>query len=214
MLKQSLQFASSRRDLHQAKWFFYVFVASLGMFFGATLIVYLQIRANSFRPISEAVPGTIMAQGPAFYLPLQIPNSFWFSTALLAINSWVLQRSLSHVRFERQLQFRKFLLLSWWSSIAFLIVQSIGMNRLWEQHFAASDGSTKVFGMSFALSFIHALHVLGGMIFLGFIMFYAFRGRYDHERHWPVDICVGYWHFLGVVWLAMLATFYLSRGVG
>jgi heme/copper-type cytochrome/quinol oxidase subunit 3 len=212
MLKQSLQFASSRREQHQAKWFFYVFVASLGMFFAATLIVYLQIRSNSFRPLSEAVPGTAMAQGPGFYLPLQIPNAFWLSTTLLLVNSWVLQRALSNVRFERQAQFRQFLLLGWWSCLAFLVTQSVGMSNLWEQHFAATDGSTKVFGMSFVLSFVHALHVIGGMIFLGFILFFAFRGRYDHERHWPVDFCVGYWHFLGLVWIAMLLTFYLSRG--
>jgi heme/copper-type cytochrome/quinol oxidase subunit 3 len=211
MLKQSLQSSVGRPDLHQAKWFFYVFIASLGMFFAGSLITYLRIRSLTFRPLVDAVPGTIMAAGPKFYATLEVPISFWISTAVLVVNSWFLQKALSHIRFERQIQFRRFLLWSWWSSIAFLVVQSIGMGSLWQQHFAASDGSTKVFGMTFVLSFIHALHVLGGMIFLGFVIYHAFRGRYDHERHWPVGICVGYWHFLGVVWTAMLITFYLSR---
>lgn len=210
MLKHSLPFAQGRRDLHQAKWFFYIFIASLGMFFAASLITYLNIRSLSFRPLDVAVPGSPMALGADFYQSLEIPRSFWFSTLILVANSWLLQRAVTHVHRERQILFRRFLLLSWWTAVAFLVAQCWGMSHLWQQHFSQSDGSTKVFGMSFVLALIHALHVLGGMIFLGFVMAQAFRGRYDHERHWPVDNCAGYWHFLGIVWMIMLATFYWS----
>jgi heme/copper-type cytochrome/quinol oxidase subunit 3 len=210
MLKHSLQYASGRRELHQAKWFFYIFIASLGMFFSASLITYLNIRSLSFRPLDVAVPGSPMSLGADFYQSLKIPTSFWLSTMILVVNSWLLHRAVTHVHRERQIAFRRFLLLAWWTAVAFLVAQCWGMTRLWEQHFSQSDGSTKVFGMSFVLSFIHALHVLGGMIFLGFVMAQAFRGRYDHERHWPVDNCAGYWHFLGLVWIVMLVTFYLS----
>ena len=65
--------------------------------------------------------------------------------------------------------------------------------------------------MSFALSLIHALHVLGGMIFLGFVMYQARRQKYDHERHFAVDNCANYWHFLDVVWVCMLAVFLVSK---
>jgi cytochrome c oxidase subunit 3 len=69
----------------------------------------------------------------------------------------------------------------------------------------------KIYGMSFTLSFIHALHVFGGMIFLGFVIKNAYLERYDHERHWTVDNCASYWHFLDVVWACMLITFVISR---
>jgi cytochrome c oxidase subunit 3 len=64
--------------------------------------------------------------------------------------------------------------------------------------------------MSFTLSLIHVLHVAGGIIFLGYIITQAFRNRYDHERHWAVDHCAGYWHFLDVVWIMMLALFMVT----
>jgi cytochrome c oxidase subunit III len=210
MLKHSLPFAQGRRELHQAKWFFYVFIASLGMFFAASLITYLNIRSLSFRPLEQAVPGTGMARDSAFYQSLRVPNAFWLSTMILVLHSWLLHRAVTNVHRERQIDFRRHLLFAWWTAVAFLVAQGYGMVQLWNQHFSQSDGSTKVFGMSFTLSFIHALHVLGGVIFLGFILSQAFRGRYDHERHWPVDNCAGYWHFLGVVWMMMLTTFYLS----
>lgn len=210
MLKHSINLAPARPELHQAKLLFFLFLASLGMFFIASLITYATIRQQSFSRPADAIPGSIFDQGPEYYQTLMIPLTFWLSTGILILNSWLLHRSILSVRKERQSEFRRYLLLAWWSAILFIVVQSIGMRELWAEHFSADDGSTKVFGMSFALSFIHALHVIGGMSFLGFVIFQAKRDRYDHERHWPVDNCASYWHFLGVVWLLMLITFYVT----
>jgi len=49
------------------------------------------------------------------------------------------------------------------------------------------------------------------MVFLGYVTRQAFRGKYDHERHWAVDHCASYWHFLDVVWACMLITFVIAR---
>jgi cytochrome c oxidase subunit 3 len=48
------------------------------------------------------------------------------------------------------------------------------------------------------------------MVFLGYVMVNAQRQRYDHERHWAVNHCAGYWHFLDVVWVVMLVTFVVA----
>jgi cytochrome c oxidase subunit 3 len=61
------------------------------------------------------------------------------------------------------------------------------------------------------LAFLHALHVIGGIGFLGFVIAQASQQRYDHERHWTVDNCASYWHFLDAVWIVMLATFFIAR---
>ena len=87
----------------------------------------------------------------------------------------------------------------------------VARSSLLSQHFSVSDGSNKIYGMSFTLSFIHALHVIGGMVFLGYVIFQASRNRYDHERHWAVDHCASYWHFLDIVWACMLVTFFVAR---
>ena len=55
------------------------------------------------------------------------------------------------------------------------------------------------------------LHVLGGLFFILFVAVNAWRNRYDHERHWTVENCTSYWHFLDVVWVIMLVTFLVAR---
>jgi heme/copper-type cytochrome/quinol oxidase subunit 3 len=211
MLKQSIHLLPARQKLYQAKLGFYLFLASLGMFFIASLITYLIIRDQAFSQIANAVPGSIATIGPKAYAPLKLPISFWISTVLLVLVSFALHRACFMVRRERQQEFRFFLVVGAIGASAFVVIQSFGMAHLLGEHLSKSDGSMKVYGMSFTLSFLHALHVLGGLIFLGMVIRNAWHEQYDHERHWTVDNCASYWHFLDVVWAAMLIMFFLTR---
>lgn len=213
MLKHSINLVSTRREYYQAKLVFYLFIASLSMFFLASLLTYCLIRTEAFRDVyyrydqasSTFVPTALV------YQQLRLPLSFWISTGFLVLISVLLQRACWNVHRERQPPFRNCLIWSGVLAMAFVVVQAFGMTELLRQHFSQTDGSTKVYGMSFTLAFIHALHVIGGLIFLGFVLFQSYRNRYDHERHWAVDHCAGYWHFLDVVWASMLVVFVVTR---
>lgn len=211
MLRKSINLVPYRQELYRAKLMFYLFLVSLGMFFIGSLITYLLIRRQAFVPHPDAIPGTPMAAGPDAYLRLEIPLSFWISTAALVIVSFCLQKAVGAVRREKQTELCSWLTWSMIGAIAFVLIQSFGMYDLIAQHFSATDGSTKVYGMTFAMAFIHALHVVGGIIFLGFVLLQSNRNVYDHERHWAVDHCASYWHFLDVVWVCMLVTFLITK---
>lgn len=211
MLRKSINLVPYRQELYRAKLMFYLFLVSLGMFFIGSLITYLLIRRQAFAPHPDAIPGTPMAAGPDAYVRLEIPLSFWISTAALVVISYCLQKAVGAVRREKQTELCSWLTWSMIGAIAFVLIQSFGMYDLFEQHFSATDGSTKVYGMTFAMAFIHALHVVGGIIFLGFVLLQANRNVYDHERHWAVDHCASYWHFLDIVWVCMLVTFLITK---
>ena len=213
MLKQSISLVPARRDLYQAKLVFYLFLASLAMFFLASIVTYCVIRVEAFRSVQQTYDAATnsMVSASRQYESLKLPFSFWASTSLLILISVFLQRAVWFVQRESQFQFKKALLWAFSFGVLFVVVQCFGMSELFTNHFRQSDGSTKVYGMSFTLAFIHALHVLGGIVFLGFVIFQAFRSRYDHERHWAVDHCAGYWHFLDVVWVCMLLVFVITR---
>ena len=53
MLKQSISLVPARRDLYQAKLVFYLFIASLSMFFVASLVTYYLVRVQSFQSIQN-----------------------------------------------------------------------------------------------------------------------------------------------------------------
>lgn len=194
-IKTSINSIPVRLDVYRAKLIFYLFLASLGVFFCAGLLTYWIIRTQSFMPITRE------------YLTLELPRSFWLSTLALVFVSGFLQLAVWCVRRECQIALRRWLLLAWISAIAFLAIQYSGMTSLWNTHFTADDGSTKIYGICFTMAFLHALHVLGGILFLAWVIFQAHRNRYDHERNFAVEHCAAYWHFLDVVWVIMLIVF-------
>jgi heme/copper-type cytochrome/quinol oxidase subunit 3 len=64
-----------------------------------------------------------------------------------------------------------------------------------------------MFGLAFCLILLHAAHVIGGVVALWVVTVKAMKDRYDHENYQGVRHAAVYWHFLDIVWVAMLAVF-------
>ncbi len=61
----------------------------------------------------------------------------------------------------------------------------------------------------FAMTGMHAVHMVIGVGLLSVILFFAARGRYDPEYHSPVEISGLYWHFVDIVWIFLFPLLYL-----
>ena len=185
----------ARRRLYQQKLGFYLFLVSLGIFFFASMMAYAVIRTKVVKPTDHQ---------------LTIPVSFWLSTIVLLTISFALHMAVESVHAEFQKRFRQWIAVAFGLSFVFFILQSQGLSSLISTHLKWVSGEAKLYGVSFTLALLHALHVFGGLIYLWIVAARAFKGRYDHEHHGPVDMCASYWHFLDGVWVIMLATFWLT----
>ena len=61
----------------------------------------------------------------------------------------------------------------------------------------------------FAMTGLHALHMIIGIAILLPIMYQAWRGAYSPEYHAPVEIFGLYWHFVDIVWIFLFPLLYL-----
>jgi cytochrome c oxidase subunit 3 len=184
------------RRLRQGAW---LWLGSLGMFFLSTLIlyaVYVALRTPE--------------QREAMREPLHIPVGFWWSTLALLVISGLLHWASQVAKVD---QYRR---LTWLTgaaflfSIIFLVVQWPSMQQLLTQHQRSASPALSAFAMTYLLVLIHALHVLGGIIALAWVFVGSLLKWYDHERHYGVQFCAAYWHFLDVVWICMLVCFALA----
>ena len=67
-----------------------------------------------------------------------------------------------------------------------------------------------IFGSVFySLSGFHALHVMGGVILLVYVLVNAFRGKYNAYRATGVHMAAAYWYFVGVVWIFLFYGLYI-----
>ncbi|RMF71891.1 MAG: hypothetical protein D6738_12895 [Acidobacteria bacterium] len=56
---------------------------------------------------------------------------------------------------------------------------------------------------------LHALHVIVGMILIGYVMARAIRGDFGPRYFTPVDIVGLYWHLVDLIWIFLFPLLYL-----
>ena len=82
---------------------------------------------------------------------------------------------------------------------------------IFEGHFLPSDGA---FGaVIFAMTGMHALHVLSGLVFIAIVWVLGKRGHYSSQEHWGVEACAIYWHYVDLVWIFFYPAIYLIGAV-
>jgi cytochrome c oxidase subunit III len=180
------------RRLRQGAW---LLLASLGAFFLSSMLLFVVYVARR----------TGQEGGDA--LGYSIPRSFLASTILLMGISLSLHYAIMAARRDQLASVFRLALLAMGLAIGFLLIQSEGMYVLMTRAFEDTSFRSSLYPFTFFLALIHALHVVGGVIALAFVVVGAAKQRYDHERHWGLQFCTIYWHFLDVVWLVMLLGF-------
>lgn len=61
----------------------------------------------------------------------------------------------------------------------------------------------------FAMTGMHALHMIIGAGLISFLIYFSLKGRYDPEYHSPVEVVGLYWHFVDIVWIFLFPLLYL-----
>jgi cytochrome c oxidase subunit 3 len=61
----------------------------------------------------------------------------------------------------------------------------------------------------FAMTGLHALHMVIGIGILLYLIWFARKGRFTPEYHSPVEISGLYWHFVDIVWIFLFPLLYL-----
>lgn len=78
---------------------------------------------------------------------------------------------------------------------------------IYEGHLKPWD--SKYGAVVFAMTGMHALHVLSGIVFILIVWNLGRKGHYSPERHWGVESCAIYWHYVDLVWIFFYPALYL-----
>lgn len=78
---------------------------------------------------------------------------------------------------------------------------------IYEGHLSPSEN---VYGaVVFAMTGMHALHVISGVIFILIVWNLGRKGHFSPESHWGVESCAIYWHYVDLVWIFFYPALYL-----
>jgi cytochrome c oxidase subunit 3 len=71
------------------------------------------------------------------------------------------------------------------------------------------QGDVLFYGLYYFLTGLHALHIMIGLIFIGFITVFVVRNKVDPENFVLLENSGLYWHLVDLIWIFLFPLFYL-----
>jgi len=172
----------------------WVFLASEVMLFGGFISSYVILRSGS--------DFFIIPPKELLSVPLATLNTF-----VLITSSVTMVLALDAIQRGNQKKLIKNLILTLILAFCFLAIKSYEYPHKWAEGITLSSG---LFGsFYFTLTGLHGLHVIGGIVFITYILLQAKKGRYSANSHERVEYAGLYWHFVDLVWVILFPIFYL-----
>ncbi len=179
---------NQENKLHPHKFTLWVAIASIMMMFaGLTSAFIVKSNLTGWRTID-------------------MPAIFWVSTVVIIISSITMILTVKSFRLRHMQKFRAMLGITFVLGIIFAVCQVIGFTQLWEQgvRFKGSSGAGQFF---YAITGLHAIHVLGGIVAAGIFLIKSWVGRVKLYSAGPVEVLAIYWHFIDILWVYLMIFF-------
>lgn len=77
------------------------------------------------------------------------------------------------------------------------------------EHLADMAAAPQFFSLYFVMTGVHGIHVLAGMVVLGWMATRAWRGHFSSEYYTPIELSGLYWHLVDIVWIFLFPLLYL-----
>jgi cytochrome c oxidase subunit 3 len=186
----------------------WVFLATEIMFFGGLILAYLVYRVAYFEAFAAGSHHLSIPWGAA-------------NTAVLLGSSLTMALAVHAAQVGRRKATVVFLLLTIVLGSVFLGVKVIEYADKFSHHlvpgfnfqFAAEGVDPRhaeiYFSLYFAMTGMHAVHMILGVGLLATLVWYAWRGRYTPDYYSPVENVGLYWHFVDIVWIFLFPLLYL-----
>lgn len=135
--------------------------------------------------------------------PLPVPGILWFNTAALVLSSIALEWTQIAARRADRNSIRIGLALAAVCALAFLAGQLIAWQELSSAgYYVATNPANSFF---YLITGLHGLHILGGMVALGWSTARAWSGARIEEVRLGVELCATYWLFMLLVWMGLFS---------
>jgi cytochrome c oxidase subunit III len=208
-------FSDMEQQRHAASLGMWLFLGTEVMFFGGMFLAYLVYRRWYY-------PEFVVASN-SLNLPIGAVN-----TAILICSSLSAALAIRAAQTNKRTQTVVMLVLTLVFGLAFLGVKAYEWHDKFAEHHVpgptfhfegAMPGHAEVkinpqhaqvfFSMYFAMTGMHALHMIIGVGIFLWLIYAASKGRFNSEYYTPLENAGLYWHFVDVIWIYLFPLFYL-----
>jgi cytochrome c oxidase subunit 3 len=202
------QFEDLSKQTHAAHLGMWIFLASEVLLFAGLFALYAGYRAMYPVDFARATAHNNVVIGT-------------INTFILITSSLTVALSIHAIRSSLPRRTAYLLLASMLLGMAFLVLKGIE----YAQHFREgifpgaayrfaelpSSGAKLFFTLYFLSTGLHSLHVIGGLVVLGWVLIRCLQGEYSGAYHTPVELGGLYWHLIDIIWIFLWPLLYLTH---
>jgi cytochrome c oxidase subunit 3 len=200
-------FDDSAQQLHSATLGMWVFLITEIMFFGGMFggyTVYRGMYPDAFASTSQFMNVTIGA----------------INTGVLIFSSFTMVMAVRSAQLGQKKTLIGFLALTLILGCVFLTLKYVEYHEKWVDHHIPGPGfqyadsryfhqAQILFFLYFAMTGMHAIHMIVGAGMLAALIIMAARNRFSSTWFTPVEMIGLYWHFVDIVWIFLFPLLYL-----
>jgi cytochrome c oxidase subunit 3 len=200
-------FDSMRQQKEASALGMWVFLVTEVLFFGGLFLAYTIYRWQNARGFAHA----------SLHMDITLGT---INTAVLICSSLTMAMAVHSAAMGKKKLLIGFLVLTMLLGGAFLGIKAVEYTDHIHHHLLPGPGfhypvpadaraAEMFFSLYFAMTGLHALHMIIGIGLLTTLLVLARRGRFTAEYHSPVEICGLYWHFVDIIWIFLFPLLYL-----
>ncbi len=187
----------------------WIFLITEIMFFGGMFLAYTVYRREFSIVFAVASTSLNVYIGAA-------------NTVVLLCSSFTMVLAVRAAQLGQKKAIVTFLILTLLLGGVFLGVKAYEWNEKFQEHHIPGhsfylegvppdqQGHAQLFfSLYFAMTGLHALHMVIGAGILTFLIVHARKGRYTADYMTPVDVAGLYWHFVDIIWIFLFPLLYL-----
>ncbi len=141
------------------------------------------------------------------------------NTAVLIGSSLTMAMAVHSAQTNKRNLIILFLILTMILGGVFLGIKAVEYSHKFHEHHvpganfqfeAAHKNAAEIFfSLYFAMTGLHALHMVIGIGIMSVMLWMAWKGRFSAEYYAPVEMSGLYWHFVDIVWIFLFPLLYL-----
>jgi cytochrome c oxidase subunit 3 len=184
----------------------WLFLATEVLFFGGLFAAYMLYRVW--------YPQTFGAASRTLDITLGTVN-----TMVLITSSLTMAFAVRAAATDERRALMAFLVATMALGLVFLGIKGVEYVQKFQEHHVpglafhfegpAPERANLFFSLYFAMTGLHALHMVIGIGIMTVILVMAWRGAFSARWHTPVEISGLYWHFVDIIWIFLFPLLYL-----
>ena len=152
----------------------------------------------------------IVRQAQGNWQVYELPTRFLTNTVIIVLSSVFLQIAFAAAKRDNTKLLKPAVIIATVLGFAFLAGQWMAWQDLVNEGLFFSGGNVAT-SFLYVITGIHAVHLIGGVFYLLYILIASLRFRVHSKNMLNMEMCTTFWHFLGGLWIYLYVFLLLNH---